>query len=403
MSSIDGHEPDENDEDTSSVLPRTNSVGGPLHLWNNSQTSSENATAIPSDDYYHLNIENGTFGNESRVSNRRANLLKEFHADTEMPAKEDRRGRKRGKSFTVVAFSKSNDCNDQFVIFDKETEKILRSQDVLALGRTEFPSRAVPRANIEVLIPTAGPIPDTNETKESNIHHLGEDFGFEGPEEEIVFGKEESKPGINSKPNGWEIKVDEKYMNLRKGDWELQFNVEMRINERQIEDDDNHHEFLVELSCAHSMLYLHRIMTNIGLPVFFDASASHHKTTGNKNKSKKANRWCLGGKMRKTKVYHSLLRHLKGNEFDGLGWHPVDTIASSRSKQCSDEKSECPDLLFQTGCILDDYFRFDVFTDERLKKIAYEKLAGCGRGDGYWKPVKKGSKKQKKDISTRNE
>ena len=107
--------------------------------------------------------------------------------------------------------------------------------------------------------------------------------------------------------------------------------------------------------------------------------------------------------MRKTKVYHSLLRHLKGNEFDGLGWHPVDTIASSRSKQCSDEKSECPDLLFQTGCILDDYFRFDVFTDERLKKIAHEKLAGCGRGDGYWKPVKKGSKKQKKDISTRNE
>lgn len=63
-------------------------------------------------------------------------------------------------------------------------------------------------------------------------------------------------------------------MHLRNGDWApLQFNVQMQIYEKLSDEDDHDHH--IEMSCDHDMVDLHRIMTNVDLPVFFDASPSH--------------------------------------------------------------------------------------------------------------------------------
>ncbi len=83
MTAIDAYEQDENDEDTSIVLPRTNSVRGPLHLRNDLQLSSESTTEILPEAYHRFEIETG-----SKFSKRTADLLKEFHTGTEKPAKE---------------------------------------------------------------------------------------------------------------------------------------------------------------------------------------------------------------------------------------------------------------------------------------------------------------------------
>ena len=67
MASIDAVYRDENNENTSSVFPRTNLSAGPLHLRNESQSRVEETTEIMPRQSNHFYLDHNLIGDTSQL------------------------------------------------------------------------------------------------------------------------------------------------------------------------------------------------------------------------------------------------------------------------------------------------------------------------------------------------
>jgi hypothetical protein len=61
---------------------------------------------------------------------------------------------RRNRRCLFACYHTSDDSKDKYTMFDPETSRVFCNTDVMCLGKVDFKRRAVPRADIEVLVPT---------------------------------------------------------------------------------------------------------------------------------------------------------------------------------------------------------------------------------------------------------